>query len=187
MKHFSQALVFAAILFFATTSMAGGLDIYKKSAEVKPFFNSAYGYAFFPNIGKGGFGLGLAYGEGQVYKRGVKTGTVSLIKGTAGFQFGGQVFSELIFFEDKRAYDEFTGGQFEFDAAASVALITAGTQASTGTKGATASASAGPATGKQAKSKAKFQKGIRVFMYIKGGLMYEATIGGQKFFFTPNK
>ncbi len=116
---------------------------------------------------------------------GKKTGKVSLMKATIGFQIGGQVFSELIFFQDKRAYDEFTQGQFEFDAAASAVAITAGAQASSGTKGSNASFSAGPATGKQAKSKAAYQKGMRVFIHVKGGLMYEATIGGQKFNFKP--
>ncbi|MDA3971564.1 MAG: hypothetical protein PF442_09435 [Desulfobulbaceae bacterium] len=37
-----------------------------------------------------------------------------------------RAISELIFFQDKRAYDEFTGGRFEFDAAASAVAITAG-------------------------------------------------------------
>jgi lipid-binding SYLF domain-containing protein len=187
MKHCSQ-LLFAVFFFFITTScMANALDIYKKSPEAQPFFNSAYGYAFFPNVGKGGLGIGAAYGEGYVYKNGVKTGKVTLMKATIGFQAGGQAFSELIFFQDKRAYEEFTTGQFEFDAAASAVAITAGGQATSGTKGSSASSSAGPATGTQAKSQAQFQKGMRVFIYVKGGLMYEATIGGQKFKFTPAK
>ncbi|MDX2455085.1 MAG: hypothetical protein QNK21_20735, partial [Desulfosarcina sp.] len=109
------------------------------------------------------------------------TGETSLIKATIGFQAGAQAFSEMIFFEDKRAYDEFTSGEFEFDAAASAVAITAGVQAKAGTEGATAGASAGPATGKQAK--ASYHKGMAVFVHIKGGLMYEAAIGGQKFNF----
>lgn len=173
------------LLTFSAAAMAGSLDLYKKSPQASPYFQSAYGYAFFPNVGKGGFGVGAAYGEGYVYKQGRKTGTVTLMKATIGFQFGGQAFSELIFFQDKRAYDEFTQGQFEFDGAASAVAITAGAQASAGTKGATASSSAGPATDRQATSKAHYQKGMRVFIHVKGGLMLEATIGGQKFMFTP--
>ena len=91
------------------------------------------------------------------------------------------MFSEIIFFEDKRAYDEFTSGEFEFDAAASAVAITAGVQASAGTEGATAGATAGPATGAQAEI--KWHKGMAVFVHAKGGLMYEAAIGGQKFSF----
>jgi lipid-binding SYLF domain-containing protein len=96
-----------------------------------------------------------------------------------GFQLGGQAFSEIIFFQDKRAYDEFTGGNFEFDASASAVAITAGVQVKAGTEGATAGASAGPATGAQAET--SYRKGMVVFVHAKGGLMYEAAIGGQKF------
>ena len=161
------------------------IDTYKKSEAVQPFFKKAYGYAVFPTIGKAGFGIGGSYGTGQVYQGGKVTGETSLIKATIGFQAGAQAFSEMIFFEDKRAYDEFTSGEFEFDAAASAVAITAGVQAKAGTEGATAGASAGPATGKQAQ--ASYHKGMAVFVHTKGGLMYEAAIGGQKFNFKPNQ
>jgi len=161
------------------------LDNFKKSDAVKPFLESAYGYAIFPTVGKGGIGIGGAYGKGQVYQGGKVTGETSLIKATVGFQLGGQAFSEVIFFEDKRAYDEFTSGEFEFDAAASAVAITAGVQAKAGTGGTTAGASAGPATGTQAQS--SYRKGMAIFIHAKGGLMYEAAVGGQKFTFKPLK
>ena len=107
------------------------------------------------------------------------------MKATIGFQLGGQAFSEIIFFEDKRAYSAYTDGNFEFDASASAVVITAGVQAKAGTKGTTAGASAGPATGTQAQS--SYQKGMAIFVHTKGGLMYEATIGGQKFSFTAKE
>ena len=157
------------------------IDIFKKSQAVQPFFKNAYGYAVFPTVGKAGIGIGGAYGKGQVYQGGTVTGEAKLFKATIGFQLGGQAFSEIIFFKDKRAYDEFTGGSFEFDAAASAVAITAGVQAKAGTEGATAGASAGPATGKQAKT--SYHKGMIVFVHTKAGLMYEAAIGGQKFSF----
>ncbi len=157
------------------------IEVFKKSQAVQSFFKNAYGYAVFPTIGKGGVGIGGAYGKGQVYQGGKVTGTTSLIKATIGFQLGGQVFSEIIFLQDKRAYDEFTSGNFEFDAAASAVAITAGVQAKVGTEGATAGASAGPATGEQVK--ASYRKGMAIFVHTKGGLMYEAAIGGQKFSF----
>ena len=176
-------IVFALIV--STPALADkftdAIDTYKKSEAVQPFFKKAYGYAVFPTIGKAGFGIGGSYGTGQVYQGGKVTGETSLIKATIGFQAGAQAFSEMIFFEDKRAYDEFTSGEFEFDAAASAVAITAGVQAKAGTEGATAGASAGPATGKQAQ--ASYHKGMSVFVLIKGGLMYEAAIGGQKFSF----
>ena len=161
------------------------IDIYKKSEAVQPFFKNAYGYAVFPTIGKAGIGIGGSYGTGQVYKGGKVTGEVSVIKGSIGWQLGAQAFSQMIFFEDKRSYDEFTSGNFEFDATASAVAITAGAQAKAGTEGGTAGASAGPATGAQAKT--SYHKGMAVFVHAKGGLMYEASIGGQKFTFKPKK
>ena len=139
------------------------IAIYKKAPAVQPFFKSAYGYAVFPTIGKGGFVVGGSYGKGQVYQGGKVTGETSLIKASIGFQAGGQAFSQMIFFEDKRAYDEFTSGNFEFDATASAVAITAGVEG--------------------AQAKTNYHKGMVVFTHAKGGLMYEAAIGGQKFSF----
>ena len=158
------------------------IETFKRSDVVKPFFKNAYGYAVFPTIGKGGIGIGGAYGKGQVYRGGEVTGEAKMFKGTIGFQLGGQAFSEIIFFQDKRAYEDFTGGEFEFDAAASAVAITAGAQAKAGTEGASASAGAG---GPGAQAEANYRKGMIVFVHTKGGLMYEAAIGGQKFSFKP--
>ena len=159
------------------------VDVFKKSKAVQPFFKNAYGYAVFPTVGKGGIVVGGSYGTGQVYRNGKVTGEVSLVKGSIGWQLGGQAFSQMIFLEDKRAYDKFTSGEFEFDATASAVAITAGAQAKAGTEGTTAGASAGPATGVQAK--ASYHNGMVVFVHAKGGLMFEASIGGQKFTFKP--
>jgi lipid-binding SYLF domain-containing protein len=182
-------IMFVAALILANPAHADKftdtIDIYKKSEAVQPFFKNAYGYAVFPTIGKAGIGIGGSYGTGQVYKGGKVTGEVSVIKGSIGWQLGAQAFSQMIFFEDKRSYDEFTSGNFEFDATASAVAITAGAQAKAGTEGGTAGASAGPATGAQAKT--SYHKGMAVFVHAKGGLMYEASIGGQKFTFKPKK
>jgi lipid-binding SYLF domain-containing protein len=185
-RYFSiMAVVVVLILALSAPAQAdkyaNTISVFKKSEAVQPFFKNSYGYAVFPTIGKGGIVVGAAYGEGQVYRGGKVTGTASLAKMSVGFQLGGQAFSQMIFFEDKRAYDEFTSGEFEFDASASAVAITAGAQAKAGTEGATAGASAGPATGTQAK--ASYHKGMAVFVHTKGGLMYEAAIGGQKFSF----
>jgi len=188
MKYFRFFILSAMMIIvssFANLAQADNysntIELFKKSKVVQPFFKNAYGYAVFPTIGKGGVGIGGAFGKGQVYRGGKVTGTTSLIKGTIGFQLGGQVFSEILFLQDKRAYDEFTSGNFEFDATASAVAITVGVQAKAGTDGATAGASAGPGTGKQAKT--SYKKGMAVFVHARGGLMYEATIGGQKFSF----
>ena len=172
---------FSQFAFADSYSDAG--DVFKKSGVTKSFFNKCYGYAIFPTVGKGGIGIGGAYGEGRVYEKGKMTGTVSLAKLSIGFQLGGQAFSEIIFFQDKRAYKEFTSGNFEFDASASAVVITAGAQAKAGTEGATAGANVGESKGGQADI--SYTKGMAVFVHTKGGLMYEAAIGGQKFSFTP--
>jgi lipid-binding SYLF domain-containing protein len=191
MKSLKVILFSAMILFVMSLSTIAFADsysdtirVFKKSNATMSFFKNCYGYALFPTVGKGGIGIGGAYGKGKVYKKGKVTGTVSLAKLTIGFQLGGQAFSEIIFFQDKRSYTEFTSGSFEFDATASAVAITAGVQAKAGTEGATAGASAGPSTGEHANI--NYSKGIAVFIHTKGGLMYEAAIGGQKFTFTPN-
>ena len=162
-------------------SYSKAISVFKQSDAVQPFFKNCYGYAIFPTVGKGGIGIGGAYGKGRVYKGGKFTGTTSLAKVSIGFQLGGQAFSQIIFFQDKRSYMEFISGEFEFDASASAVAITAGVQAKAGTEGTTGSATAGPATGVQAET--RYYKGMAVFVHSKGGLMYEAAIGGQKFQF----
>ncbi len=185
--RYAGIIVLMAVMSFAGAAHADDfsdtIGEFKKAPTVQPYFASAYGYAVFPTIGKGGLGIGGAFGKGQVYRGGKVTGKVSLSKVTIGFQAGGQAFSEIIFLKDERAYKDFTGGEFEFDAAVSAVAITAGAQAQSGTGGSSASAGTGGA-GKQ--SKATYKKGLAVFTYAKGGLMYEAAIGGQKFKFKAN-
>jgi lipid-binding SYLF domain-containing protein len=101
---------------------------------------------------------------------------------SVGFQAGGKAYSQIIFFEDKRALDEFESGSFEFTAGASAIAITAAAGASVGTSGASAGVSAGE---KDARDTGVYQKGMAVFTVAKGGLMYAATVAGQKFSFTP--
>jgi lipid-binding SYLF domain-containing protein len=185
-RFFPFALLLS--LFILAPAHAGDdysetIKLFKSSPEVNKFFKNCYGYAVFPTIGKGGIGIGGAHGSGKVYQGGKVAGTASMTQVTIGFQLGGQAFSQIIFFEDQRAYKEFTGGNFEFGAQAAAVAITAGAQAQAGTTGASAGASAGNDSGKQAK--ASYYKGMAVFTHAKGGLMYEASIGGQKFSFEP--
>lgn len=162
---------------------ADTIATFKSFDAVTPFFENAYGYAVFPTIGKGGFIVGGAFGTGKVYHDGKVTGVAKMMKGSIGFQVGGQAFSQLIFFQDKRAYDEFVNGSFEFDAGVSAVAVTAGAQARAGTDGQSAGASAGPNSGTQ--TPASYRKGMAVFVHSIGGFMLEAAVGGQKFTFTP--
>ena len=180
---FMAAMAWVSSSTLAAEDYSSTIDKFKSSDQVKPFFENAYGYAVFPLIGKGGLGVGGAYGQGQVYRDGKVTGKSKLVKLSFGFQAGGQGFCEIIFFKDQRAYDEFTSGDFAFDATASAVAITAGAQATTGTTGGSAGMSAGPKSGAQVGL--GYTKGMAVFTQAIGGLMYEAAIGGQKFSFEP--
>jgi lipid-binding SYLF domain-containing protein len=154
------------------------IKVFRNAGQSGKFFGSSYGYAVFPTIGKGGIGIGGAHGSGRVYEKGVHVGDTSMTQITVGLQLGGQAYSQIIFFQDKRAFDEFTSGNFEFGAQASAVAITAGAQAQAGTSGTGAGASG---TQSSASTKGGYQKGMAVFTVAKGGLMYEASIGGQKF------
>jgi hypothetical protein len=130
----------------------------KADPSLKRFFNAAHAYAVFPTVGKGGFGIGGAYGRGLVFKGGQVVGETSLTQLTIGFQLGGQAYREIIFFEDKPTFDDFKQGNFELSAQASAVAATFGASAD-----------------------ADFDNGVAVFTLVKGGLMYEASVGGQKF------
>jgi len=157
-------------------------ELFRKAGESAEFFKHCYGYAVFPTIGKGGLAVGGAYGTGRVYEKGRYIGDASLTQLSIGFQAGGEAFSQIVFFEDKRALDEFTSGDFEFGADASAVAITAAAEATAGTSGANATASSSE---RQAKTSGKYFKGMAVFTIVKGGAMYQAAIGGQKFRFKP--
>ncbi|MBO8204841.1 YSC84-related protein [Prochlorococcus marinus] len=134
------------------------LKKFKKIKRLKPYFKEAVGYAVFPNVGKVGIGIGGARGNGEVFEKHKVIGSASLTQLSIGFQLGAQAFSQIIFFQNKSDLNRFTKGNFEFDASASAALITGGANAS-----------------------ADYSNGAAVFTFSKGGLMYEASIGGQKF------
>jgi lipid-binding SYLF domain-containing protein len=158
---------------------ADTIKLFRDASESRPFFNKSHGYAVFPLVGKAGYVIGGAYGKGRVYRGDTHVGETAMSQATVGFQLGGQAYSQIIFFENKRAFDEFTSGNFEFTAQATAVAITAGASVQGGTMGAAASASGTQHHAKQAP--ADYHKGMAVFTLTKGGLMYEASIGGQKF------
>jgi lipid-binding SYLF domain-containing protein len=152
-----------------------------EGAGIANMFSNAYGYALFPTIGKAGFVVGGAYGKGRVYEQGKHIGDTEMIQATVGFQLGGAGFSQVVFFQDKRALSEFTSGNFEFGAEAQATAITAAAGASANTSGSSATASGGKNNATTAGG--DYNKGMATFTITKGGLMYEATVGGQKFKF----
>lgn len=175
------ALTCSAPVFGSETSAdKTTMDAFLVSDVIVGFHKSAYGYAVFPTIGKGGFGIGAAHGSGRVYRGGKKTGDVTMTQISIGFQIGGQAYSQVVFFKDKRAFKEFTTGQFEFSAQAEAIAITYSAGAQAGTDGASASANA-------TQSETNYYKGLIVFTMGKGGLMYQAALGGQKYDYTASK
>jgi len=125
-------------------------------------FADAYGYAIFPTVGKGAIGIGGARGKGWVYEKGTLKGRSTLTQLTIGLQLGGQAYREVIFFKDETALNDFCRGNFELSAQASAVAVTAGASANV-----------------------KYNGGVAIFTMAKGGLMYEASVGGQKFSFKP--
>ena len=181
-----RAALFTLLLFLPFASaLADDYSATKKmfqDAGASNIFNSAYGYALFPTIGKAGYVIGGAYGKGRVYEQGEHTGDTSMIQVSIGFQLGGSAFSQVIFFQDKRALDQFTSGNFEFGAEAQAVALTAAAGASANTSGSSTTASGGM---NNAITAGDYYKGMATFNITKGGLMYEASIGGQKFSYTP--
>lgn len=133
-----------------------------KDPSLTKWFDAAYAYAVFPRVGKGGIGVGGAHGKGLVIKGDRTVGKTSLSQITIGFQLGGQVYAEYIMFRDKTAFDHFTRGNFEMGAQVSAVAVTLGASAD-----------------------ANYDGGVAVFTIAEGGLMYEASIGGQKFKYKP--
>lgn len=180
-------ITFFSVLAFSSPVCASdpaddseAVKAFMESDVAKKFHGSAYGYAVFPTIGKGGLGIGAAHGSGGVYRGGKKTGDVKMTQVSFGLQAGGQAYRQIVYFEDKRAFDEFTSGEFEFSAQAEAIAVTASASAQAGTEGASASAGADQA-------ETRYEKGMIVFTMGKGGLMYQAALGGQKYSYEPAK
>jgi lipid-binding SYLF domain-containing protein len=169
------ALFFAALISLALTSSLWAfepdtkdelkldvakaiLEVQKKDPGIQKFFDESAGYAVFPKVGKGGIGIGGAHGKGLVIVGDKAVGRSTLSQVTVGFQLGGQVYQQFIFFKDNVALENFQRGNFEMGAQASAVAVTLGASAD-----------------------ADYDKGVAVFTHVSGGLMYEATISGQKF------
>jgi lipid-binding SYLF domain-containing protein len=176
----------ALLLLWATVASADRYDdtvqLFKEAGKSAAFFDHSYGYAVFPTIGKAGLLVGGAHGNGRVYRQGQHVGDASVTQLSIGLQAGGQAYSQIIFFEDARAFDEFTRRDFEFGADVSAVAITAAASASASTNGSDAAASTGK---KDAATAGTYYKGMAVFTIAKGGAMYQASIGGQKFSYMP--
>ncbi len=180
---FCSLLIVAPLSAVHADEYQDTINVFKNAGESGGFFDKSYGYAVFPTIAKAGFVIGGAYGEGHVYEQGKYIGNTSMAQASIGFQLGGQAFSQIIFFQDKRALDEFIGGNFEFGADASVVAITAGASAQATTTGSSAGASGGK--NDATTTTGGYYKGMSIFSVAKGGLMFQAAIAGQKFGYKP--
>jgi lipid-binding SYLF domain-containing protein len=154
------------------------IAIFKNAGESGDYFKTAYGYAVFPTIVKGAFIVGGAHGDGRVYAKGQHVGDSSMTQATVGLQIGGEGYSEIVFFQDERAFKEFTNGNFEFGAGVQAVAVTAAAQAQASTGGASAGASA---SNQNAATAGNYYKGMSTFIVTKGGLIAGVSIGGQKF------
>ena len=182
MKLMRKLWIAAALLLAASVAAASDytetVDLFKHAGESAWFFHHCYGYAVFPTIGKGAFIVGGAHGTGRVYAQGKYVGDTALTQVSVGFQAGGEGYSQIVFFEDKRAFDEFTNGNFEFDAGVKVVAITAAAGGEAGTQGVSGEVSGGK---KDAGTAGTYYKGMAVFTIVKGGALYQASVAGQKY------
>jgi lipid-binding SYLF domain-containing protein len=166
----SVAIVF--IIGLSAVGSARASDVHDANETVKlfkktdpslnQFFKSAAGYAVFPGVGKGALGIGGAHGGGIVYDHGKPVGKTSVTQVTIGLQAGGQAYAEIIFFENEKVLSDFKAGNFEFSGQVSAVAVRAGASAN-----------------------ASYRNGVAVFTATKGGLMFEASVGGQKFSYDP--
>ncbi|MFT5710150.1 MAG: lipid-binding SYLF domain-containing protein [Halioglobus sp.] len=195
LRKFAMSVTLRALLVLSLSTLLGPLAwadsdaeaiaSFRNAGESGTYFNNSHGYAIFPTIGKGGIGIGGAHGNGSVYVEGVKTGTSSMTQVTIGFQLGGQAFSQIIFFEDEHALTSFTSGNFEFSAQASAVAITAGASIEANTGGGTSAGISGGRNDATTSNHGGYRKGMAIFTIAKGGLMYEAALGGQKYNYKP--
>jgi lipid-binding SYLF domain-containing protein len=139
-------------------------NMIEKTPKLKVFKSKAFGYVVFPKITKAGIGIGGAAGNGIVYQNNNIVGSSKLKQASIGLQLGGQQYSEVIFFETKEAFEHFTNGNLKFDAQASAVALKEG-----------------------ASINMAYKNGVAVFTRTKGGLMYEASIGGQHFKYISKK
>ena len=173
-----QTSLLVVLFVFATSAMAqvGAWDpkaeekaektiatFKEKNDKMSSYFEDSYGYVVFPSVGKGGIVLGGAHGRGIVYEQGELIGAAKMTQVTLGFQWGGQAYSEVLFFEDKDALDSFKKSDLEFSGQASAVAVTLGASADIA-----------------------YENGVAVYTLAKGGLMYEASLGGQKFNYLPS-
>ncbi len=169
--------VLSIVVSFAMNAQVGGWNpelvndanealqaMIEKTPKLESFYNESYGYAVFPKVTKAGIAFGGAFGNGIVYNDHRIVGTSKLRQASIGLQFGGQQYKELIFFENKESFEKFTNGKLKFDAQASAVALKQGVSID-----------------------AAYQEGVAVFTITKGGLMYEASIGGQHFEYEPNR
>lgn len=186
MKSSARWFLAALLLLWGAAALADeytdAVQLFKNAGASREFFNTSYGYVIFPSVGEGAFVVGGARGTGRAFVHGNHVGDATVTQLSVGFQAGGQAYSMIIFFEDKRAFDEFARGNFEFGADVQAVAITAAAGASAGTTGASAGASGGK---KDATTAGKYYKGLAVFTIVKGGAMYKAAVAGMKFKYTP--
>ena len=158
------------------------IEIFRNAGESGRFFDISHGYAVFPTVGRAGVGIGGARGTGRVFVNGEHVGNTTMTQLTVGLQLGAQGYRMIVFFEDERAFNEFTSGNFAFSAQAKAVAITAAASARASTAGSSAGASGGQ---RDATTVGGFHRGIATFTVARGGLMYEASLGGARFSFRP--
>ena len=132
------------------------------SPEIRKVIANGYGYAIFPEVGKGGAVVGGAFGRGEVFQEGRFVGYAKIEQATVGAQVGGQSYDMLMVFENAETMMKFKNNEWTASANASAVILKEGAGTST-----------------------DFKNGVALYVRPTGGAMAEASIGGQKFTFEP--
>jgi hypothetical protein len=175
-------LLMFSLLGFASSNIKTVRDFHK-IAKIKPFFASSYGYAVFPEVTSGGLIIGGSYGKGKLYSGYTPVADVTVSSLSVGLQLGAKVYSQIIFFKDKAAYEKFLTGSVFFIANSSATILTLNANAQAGSTGISSSAGLGSIVSNSAEqvSSSDYKDGMLTFIIIQGGVMGEASLGGQQF------
>lgn len=187
MRRWVGIMLSALLTFTVSTVNADRYDDttarFRNAGTSAAFFGNSYGYAVFPTIRQGGLMIGGARGTGRVFRQGQHVGDTTMTQVSVGAQIGGRAYSMIIFFEDERAFREFTNGNFEFGADAQAVALTAAASSQVATTG---GANAGASAGRNdAMTAGGYRRGVAVFTIVSGGAMAQAAIAGQRFSYTP--
>ena len=144
------------------TQVPATLDkFYALSSQNKALADKAAAVLIFPDITKGGIGIGGEHGDGALQQNGKTVGYYSISGASIGLTLGLSHHSEVILFNTPAARDKFlNSSNWSIGADASVAVMKKGAGGNYDTQ--------------------SLSKPVNVFVFAESGLMGDASLGGAK-------